>query len=132
MGGYFIRPEQAANGGFADLFMVHLNMVARPVREYHFCIVQCKRLSAEGQTSVWNEARSQLRRYLPNLKPKNRAHPVYGAVAVGRWVEFYRYNRRAVAGQDPLELFESTGKLHIARQCGTIDGILNDIKADHI
>lgn len=130
--GYLIRPEQATAGGFADLYMVHFDITVTPISEYHFCIVQCKRVSAEGQASAWDEGRSQLRGYLPNLKPRNRAHPVYGAVAVGRWVEFYQYDRDAATGNEPLQrLGSSTGMLHIARQCGTIQGILEGIKSNH-
>lgn len=112
--------------------MVHFDMAAMPVSEYHFCIVQCKRVSAEGQASAWDEGRSQLRGYLPNLKPRNRAHPVYGAVPVGRWVELYQYDRDAATGDEPLQcLGPSAGKLHIARQCRTIKRILDGIKLNH-
>ena len=82
--GYLVRPEQITPGGVAGLFMVHFNMDVHPIREYHFCIVQCKAISHEGRASTWADARQQLRDYLPDLKPRNRRHLVYGAVAIGR------------------------------------------------
>lgn len=90
MNGYFVRPEQRTPGGFADLYMVYFNMARTPVLEYHFCIVQCKRPSKESHQSTWSIAKQQLRGYLPDFKPRNRRHQVYGAVAIGRLVEFIR------------------------------------------
>lgn len=130
--GYLVRPEQITPGGVVDLFIVHFNMAVRPIREYHFLIVQCKVISAEWSASTWAGARQQLRDYLPDVKPRNRRHRVYGAVAMGRWVEFYEYNRDAAAdGQDPLLNVNNPGRLHIARQCNTITDILNQIEANH-
>lgn len=137
MNGYFVRPEQRTPGGFADLYMVYFNMARTPVLEYHFCIVQCKRPSEESHQSTWSIAKQQLRGYLPDFKPRNRRHQVYGAVAIGRLVEFYTYQGGNIAsGQDPLVVLHDpatgTRRLHIARQCGTVMHTLNRIKANHL
>lgn len=58
------------------------------------------RSEAPGTKQKSNSATT---RQTPSLKIVDR--PAYGAVAVGRWVEFYRYNRNAVAGQDTLQFF---------------------------
>ena len=63
-----------------------------------FLIVQCKSVSFETQDAVWAEAEEQLEEYLAathkRTRPANRT-PVYGAVAVGRRIGFYKYNHNS-------------------------------------
>ncbi|RMJ24774.1 hypothetical protein PHISP_04361 [Aspergillus sp. HF37] len=131
--GYLVRPEQATQGGFADLLVIDNGPGNVEDREYHFLVVQCKRMAKEGSGATWEEARNQLRDYLPSLKPRNRQHRVYGVVAIGRWVEAFEFDHIAAANnQDPLvPAFGYTGKLHIARQCTTIGHVLTKIRQRH-
>lgn len=76
---FITRPEQCTSqGGFSDLMVLHYIEQNHIFREYDFLVVQCKRMSSEGQPVVWDTAREQLRGYLPTMKPLNQQHRVYG------------------------------------------------------
>ena len=63
--GYLIRAEHVANKGSMDFLVLHYD---QNNKESQFLVVQCKRLSKEASTATWDEAKNQLKRYLPGLK----------------------------------------------------------------
>lgn len=124
--GYNIRLEHVAGQGFADLIAFHYINQGQ-TNEYGFLVVQAKKLEHESHDSTWRDAMDGLLRYLPGLKPKANPHRVYGIVAVGRWAQFVEYDRQTAS----LVALNGTGKLHVARQCRTIERLLRYIRNNH-
>ncbi|KAK2757601.1 hypothetical protein FQN54_004570 [Arachnomyces sp. PD_36] len=125
---YQIRPEQFSRRGPADLCVLQLVTRNNQRHEYQFLVVQCKKPSGESQDAVWAGAKDQIKDYLAGLKPLNIPRRVYGIVAVGRWAQFVEYNR----GTKSLDALNGErDKLHIERQCLTIQGLLEYIEANH-
>lgn len=50
---------------------------------------------------------------------------LYGAVAIGRYVRFYRWD---VQGKATLPMTESGIPFHIGRQCVTVQRLLDDVE----
>lgn len=75
-----------------------------------------------------------MKRYLPALRPADRRHRVFGAVHVGRWMQFVEYDWESVdMNRDPLiAVLEEEEKLHIGRQCDRITEILEYIRDSHL
>jgi hypothetical protein len=97
--GYATGPEQIFGSGPCDLWtlqIVQLSQSGSPTA-IKFSIVECKAVEYEGQGSKWTQARGQLHDYLNgmtnaynNSTPLPR--PVYGGIAVGKYVRLYRYH----------------------------------------
>lgn len=119
-----------ANKGFTDLLVLHYD---ENDKESQFLVVQCKRLSKEASTATWDEAKNQLKRYLPGLKRRDKKCPVYGVIAIGRFVQFVEYHHKlANTDQDPLKAVnKQTEKLHIGLQCETVTGTFKYIQGCH-
>ena len=71
----------------------------------------------------------QLRDYLADLKPHNIARRKYGVIAVGRWAQFVEYDSNTPHSLAAVN--NQTGKLHIDRQCRTVERTLGYIKSHH-
>lgn len=94
-----MKDEAPKNYGRSDITVYEHRRTPRGTLIRHrFLIVQCKRVSFETQDAVWAEAEEQLEEYLAathkRTRPANRT-PVYGAVAVGRRIGFYKYNHNS-------------------------------------
>lgn len=99
--GYVVKDEAPNNYGISDIVVYeHRRTPGGRLFRHCFLIVQCKRVSFETQDAVWAEAEDQLEQYLASThkrtRPANRT-PVYGAVAVGRKIGFYKYNHNSKA-----------------------------------
>lgn len=97
--GYLIRAEHVANKGFTDLLVLHYD---KNDKESQFLVVQCKRLSKEASNATWNEAKNQLKRYLPGLKQQDKQCPVFGVIAIGRYIQFVEYDHKLAEGSMAL------------------------------
>jgi hypothetical protein len=89
--GYTTVPEMLLVTGKPDLFTTHPVLDERH-NEKKFLVVECKAPGLESQDSVWDEAVKQLQRYLLGIKSRN--HRKFGAIAVGRVVQFYELKGR--------------------------------------
>ncbi|KAK2794796.1 hypothetical protein FQN52_007566 [Onygenales sp. PD_12] len=124
---YIVRPESHNPGGISDLVVLQYVEGNGQWREKMFLVVQCKRMTRESQDAVWDKAMEGLGKYLPKMKPKVSQHRVYGVAAVGRWAEFVELDRATGS----LVAFRQPGKYHIARNCRTIQQILEYIRDHH-
>ena len=107
--GYVTRPQdehttQSGAKGYSDLHTFHYRGESSTADK--FLIVQCKRAGSETRSSVWAEGVSQLNQYLAathgTRRPLDRS-PVYGIIAVGRFMRVYKYDdiNRSVLNWSP-------------------------------
>lgn len=97
--GYIVKDEAPNNYGRSDITVYeHRRTPGGTLIRHCFLIVQCKRVSFETRDAVWAEAEEQLEEYLASThkytQSVNRT-PVYGAVAVGPMIMFYKYNHNS-------------------------------------
>ncbi|KAL4785261.1 hypothetical protein BJX76DRAFT_356282 [Aspergillus varians] len=91
---YVLHPQYSNSAGFTDITMHHWRRApAGNMQRTPFLIAQMKRTGCEGSLASWHEAEHQLNRYLGRLAPTPRYRHLYGIVAIGRWVKFYKYNK---------------------------------------
>lgn len=121
--GFSVGPEMQVGPGRVDLFSSHLVRTGYNTRvEFKFLVVECKAPALDGQDLVWYNAALQLEGYLSELLPSRLSERMWGAVAVGKYVLFYTYDR------DGMHV--ESQHLRLDRQCQTIHGILAGIKAE--
>lgn len=82
-------------------------------RRIYFLITQCKATKGEGEGELWRNGSERLRAYLENQhgnRPVAQRTPVYGILAVGRRVRFFRYNdaNQAIDGWRPGAAWAAT------------------------
>ncbi|GIK05347.1 hypothetical protein Aspvir_009454 [Aspergillus viridinutans] len=94
--GFITQPQAMHTGtggarGFSDFNTLE---VAGGTRR-SFLITQCKSADGEGQESVWSDGAGRPLRYLRTQHGNRRGlqRPVYGILAIGRRVRFFRYYR---------------------------------------
>lgn len=95
--GYMVRDEAANEFGVADITLYEHRRVpgTQQWKRHVFLIIQCKRVKYERRASKWQEAHDQLSGYLAAIhgaRPPQERDPVYGAIAVGKEIQFYQYN----------------------------------------
>ncbi|KAK2757027.1 hypothetical protein FQN54_004996 [Arachnomyces sp. PD_36] len=112
--GYITRPQNQHNGyggqrGFSDFHTFHYvrneageaaeeaqgGEEGGPLRRRYFLITQCKSCTREYADSVWNEGENQLEGYIRGqhgCRPVGERTPVYGILANGRHVKFFKYH----------------------------------------
>lgn len=107
MSGYITRPQamHTLYGGTHGYSDFHTFQHVHGQRKY-FLITQCKSSTGEGSDAAWDNGSSQLQWYLEiqhGTRPVGQRTPVYGILAIGRRVRFYRYNdtRREIVGFRP-------------------------------
>ncbi|KAF4511776.1 hypothetical protein G6O67_000987 [Ophiocordyceps sinensis] len=121
--GFSVGLEMQVGTGRVDLFSSHLVLTGNNTGvEFKFLVVECKAPALDGQDLVWYNAALQLEGYLSELLPLRLSERMWGAVAVGNCVRFYTYDRNRMHVESQL--------LRLDRQCQTIHGILDGIKAD--
>lgn len=79
--------------GYFDLHTFHYRGDSSTADK--FLIVQCKRAGYETRSSIWTEGVDQLCQYLSSTHGRRRPSyrsPVYGIVAVGKYMRVYRYD----------------------------------------
>lgn len=95
---YITRPQDkmtkwGGRKGFSDLHTFEWDETND--KRIFFLITQCKPQKQEGQDKAWEDAAEQLGTYLwmqHGKRPVRNRPDVYGIVAVGRRVRFFRYS----------------------------------------
>lgn len=134
--GYITSPKFPFGSGDYGLYTTHYVTHQSGASEtVGFFIVEIKGSDGESQKPTWTLARGQLNDYLSGMAPED-GRAVYGVIAVGRWVKFYRYSRE-ISGQPPgtvpLHTFNHNNEAyHIRRQCATIQANLDFIRDHHL
>ncbi|CAG8115909.1 unnamed protein product [Penicillium nalgiovense] len=138
--GYITRPqdehtEHSGEKGYSDLHTFHYQGNSSTADK--FLIVQCKRAGYETRSSVWAEGVDQLCRYLSSThgrrRPSGRS-PVYGIVAVGKYMRVYRYDdvRQSVIDWSPNSRKLKKGKVwNLEENYDEIQLILDHIRDNH-
>lgn len=121
--GYITRPQdrhgQFGGGGlgFSDFHTFQYNE-ATGQRSF-ILITQCKRYELRTRPAEWQAATEQLRDYLNLQHQTQPTHDVYGIVAIGDRVRFFKYNyqqKNVTAWRPPagglLPLSNTVGKRH--------------------
>lgn len=125
--GYANRPQYRNGQDYTDFTTVHWR---RHGSDQHkavpFLVTQCKRREFEYRNSGWAEGEAQLERYLRGLRPRNRRGRLYGIVAVGRLVRFYKWNDNI----DDIEAW-SADAYHVVEDRSIIMAHLRYIRARH-
>ncbi|KAF7178677.1 hypothetical protein CNMCM7691_007491 [Aspergillus felis] len=93
--GFVHRSEDKVEGGYVD--MSSYQWVVRPNQPRRvrtpFLVTQCKRTARENDKATWAEGFDQLKRYMRHMVAQHPwRHPQYGIIAVGRYVEFYKWD----------------------------------------
>ncbi|RHZ64295.1 uncharacterized protein CDV56_108364 [Aspergillus thermomutatus] len=93
--GFVHRTQDKVEGGYVD--MSSYQWVVRPNQPRRvrtpFLVTQCKRTAREDDEATWTEGFEQLRRYMRHMVAQHPwRHPQYGIIAVGRSVEFYKWD----------------------------------------
>ncbi|KAJ5522138.1 hypothetical protein N7527_006253 [Penicillium freii] len=143
--GYITRPQdchtsQGGQRGFSDLHV--FQYVGNAPKATKFLIAQCKRAGYETRDAVWDDAVQQLSEYLSNTHGRRRPAeriPVYGIVAVGRYMRAYRYDNInqcvlnwAPSGmRGPRDQLQNHGPWHLKNDAGNVQLILNHILNNH-
>lgn len=115
-------------GNRPDLFTSHLVFsLSTSVREHKFLVVECKAPGQEGAASIWTEGLTQLNNYLASIA-HNSNKPKFGAIAVGKVVKFYRWDKnngvaRNMAGDDTY--------FYLDRQCRSVMRYLTHFRGNH-
>lgn len=100
-----------------------------------FSLVQCKAaeaVSGEGGDAAWSEGAQRLQDYLAVIhgtRPELQRTGVYGAVAMGPWVTFYKYDDE----QQGVQFWrpDHADPLHIDHDCVAVQDALDGILANH-
>ncbi|KAJ6012427.1 hypothetical protein N7522_002782 [Penicillium canescens] len=138
--GYITRPQdehtaQSGEKGYSDLHTFHYQENSSTADK--FLIVQCKRAGYETHASVWAEGVDQLCQYLSSThgrrRPSDRS-PVYGIVAVGKYMRVYKYDdvNESVLNWSPNPRRLKKGNLwHLEENYEQVQLILDHIRDNH-
>ncbi|KAL2014406.1 hypothetical protein VTN00DRAFT_1931 [Thermoascus crustaceus] len=103
------------------------------VRYNKFFVLEHIPMLDEVPKATWDHAKDQLINCINSPRDPGDgsillADTVYGAVAIGRYVKMYRYNR---AERTVIPWNQADKEYHIKRQCATVHNILKQIKDHH-
>ncbi|GIJ83792.1 hypothetical protein Asppvi_002622 [Aspergillus pseudoviridinutans] len=92
-----------------------------------FLVTQCKRTARENDKATWAEGFDHLERYMKHMVAQHPwRHPQYGIIAVGRYVEFYKWD----AAESVPVLY--AGRYDILGYSATIHERLMDIREERL
>ena len=132
---FAIRPEEKNDLGFSDLAVYHRMQGpgGGPRKHRIVLVVQCKSAEHETRHSMWSTGVGQLGGYIIAKIGQRRGveqTTVYGAIAIGRYVKFlkYDYDQARVTHWLPGR---QAAPYMIGKNCREIQPILDEILQGH-
>ncbi|RAK96807.1 uncharacterized protein BO80DRAFT_365600 [Aspergillus ibericus CBS 121593] len=96
--------------------------------ERQILLVECKRPSSDTPAGWENTIHGQ---FLDDLSQTlNASERIYGAVAIGSKVRFYRFDGTAPANQQLVQLHQGTIDMCAPNGIGQVESMMNYIKAN--
>jgi hypothetical protein len=129
--GYINRPGYPRNSTY--IYWSVVQYLPGPQDARPFFTVQCKPACHETSNEVWSTGARELGGHLYNAVGQRQGPdrtPAYGALAVGRYVKFFRYDydEGTVMG---WYAHASGGPYHVARDCLLVQNALDEIRNNH-
>lgn len=125
--GYHTGPETRINDSRAVFFTTAHIVFGNRVQEFKFLIVECKRPATERQDQVWEDAGTQVTAYLSGIASSSPSGRKFGAVAVGKVVRFYEWDKESKS----LTALANGAYFYIDRQCKTVVEWLRFFRDNH-
>ncbi|KAL3456633.1 hypothetical protein BJX64DRAFT_270331 [Aspergillus heterothallicus] len=130
---YSFKGPSLANGNMPDVTVIEVRAVVQNPRhtphwaERQILLVECKRPSRDTPLGWEDTLTAQLEEDMSQTL--NDSGRLFGAIAIGTKVRFYRYDGRADEGQTTTRLHQGTFDLREPAGISQVENMMNYIKA---